>query len=38
MRWQRRLPGDSDRDDTMKTVKIHEGAQGWEPGFTGLRE
>ncbi len=22
----------------MKRMKIHEGAQGWEPGFTGLRE
>jgi len=23
---------------TMKGMKLHEGAQGWEPGFTGLRE
>jgi hypothetical protein len=22
----------------MKRMKGHEGAQGWEPGFTGLRE
>lgn len=22
----------------MRTMKIHEGAQGWEPGFTGLRD
>jgi hypothetical protein len=23
---------------TMKNMKIHDGAQGWEPGSTGLRE
>jgi hypothetical protein len=22
----------------MENMKVHEGAQGWEPGFTGLRE